>query len=106
MYFRGASVAVVVFDITNKASFESAKTWVAELRPTDASLIAMAGNKSDLGESRQVSEESARAWCDSEKIFYMETSAKSGSNVNEFFREIAKRLPRKSRSDTKDKGRV
>jgi Ras-related protein Rab-5C len=33
MYYRGASAAVVVFDVTNRDSFEGAKSWVRVERP-------------------------------------------------------------------------
>mmetsp|Transcript_140113 Transcript_140113/g.390604 ORF Transcript_140113/g.390604 Transcript_140113/m.390604 type:complete len:206 (+) Transcript_140113:61-678(+) len=100
-YYRGAGAAVVVFDITSRGSFDAAKGWVEELHGTDT-LIALAGNKSDLSASRTVDREVAWAYADSMGIIYMETSAKSGQNVNEFFHEIASWLPKKSRSEDKD----
>merc|ERR1711881_87980 len=53
MYYRGAAAAVIVYDITSKESFDAAKSWVVELQSTDT-LIALAGNKSDLDSDRQV----------------------------------------------------
>eukprot|EP00440_Ansanella_granifera_P066208 gb/GFBE01071813.1/.p1 GENE.gb/GFBE01071813.1/~~gb/GFBE01071813.1/.p1 ORF type:complete len:201 (+),score=64.97 gb/GFBE01071813.1/:1-603(+) len=98
MYYRGAAAAVIVYDITSKESFEAAKSWVAELQNTDT-LIALAGNKSDLEASRAVDKETARTYADQMGILYMETSAKSGQNVNEIFHEIAVRLPKQSKED-------
>mmetsp|Transcript_35555 Transcript_35555/g.48441 ORF Transcript_35555/g.48441 Transcript_35555/m.48441 type:complete len:202 (-) Transcript_35555:196-801(-) len=98
MYYRGAAAAVVVYDITSKESFDAAKSWVVELQSTDT-LIALAGNKSDLDASRVIDSETARAYADSMGILYMETSAKSGQNVNELFHEIAVRLPKQSKED-------
>eukprot|EP00421_Protoceratium_reticulatum_P014674 CAMPEP_0168381546 /NCGR_PEP_ID=MMETSP0228-20121227/12934_1 /TAXON_ID=133427 /ORGANISM="Protoceratium reticulatum, Strain CCCM 535 (=CCMP 1889)" /LENGTH=200 /DNA_ID=CAMNT_0008394651 /DNA_START=25 /DNA_END=627 /DNA_ORIENTATION=+ len=103
MYYRGAAAAVVVYDITSKESFDAAKSWVVELQSTDT-LIALAGNKSDLDASRVIEGEVARAYADSMGILYMETSAKSGQNVNELFHEIAVRLPKNSKDDD-DKGK-
>merc|ERR1712205_48184 len=50
MYYRGAAAAIVVFDITNKESFNGAKSWVKELqrRGDPNVVIALAGNKADL----------------------------------------------------------
>mmetsp|Transcript_102732 Transcript_102732/g.306929 ORF Transcript_102732/g.306929 Transcript_102732/m.306929 type:complete len:203 (-) Transcript_102732:36-644(-) len=105
MYYRGSAVAVVVFDITNKESFDNAKAWVSELRSTEA-LIVLAGNKSDLGASgRTVAGELAMGYAEIENILYMETSAKTGSNVTDLFTEIAKRLPKKNKEDLKEKGK-
>eukprot|EP00930_Biecheleria_cincta_P006574 TRINITY_DN1075_c0_g3_i1.p1 TRINITY_DN1075_c0_g3~~TRINITY_DN1075_c0_g3_i1.p1 ORF type:complete len:199 (+),score=38.72 TRINITY_DN1075_c0_g3_i1:63-659(+) len=98
MYYRGAAAAVIVYDITSKESFDAAKSWVAELQNTDT-LIALAGNKSDLEATRDVDKETARSYADQNGILYMETSAKSGQNVNELFHEIAVRLPKQSKED-------
>merc|ERR1712232_1231173 len=104
MYYRGAAAAVVVYDITSKESFDAAKSWVVELQSTDT-LIALAGNKFDLDASRVIDSAEARKYADSMNILYMETSAKSGENVNELFNEIAVRLPKKSKEDG-DKAKI
>jgi len=103
MYYRGAAAAVVVYDITSKESLDAAKSWVSELQGTDT-LIALAGNKADLGASRAVERGAAQAYAESMGVLYMETSAKSGQNVNELFHEIAVRLPKQSKDDD-DKGK-
>jgi GTPase SAR1 family protein len=56
MYYRGAAAAIVVYDITNKDSFNGAKSWVKELqrRGDPNVVIALAGNKSDLEHKRAV----------------------------------------------------
>merc|ERR1740130_1001212 len=82
MYYRGAAAAVIVFDITSKESFDAAKSWIVELQSTDT-LIALAGNKSDLDGDRQVERDTAQAYADDMGILFMETSAKSGQNVQE-----------------------
>merc|ERR1740121_650090 len=105
MYYRGAAAAVIVYDITSKESFDAAKSWVVELQGTDT-LIALAGNKSDLDANRVIERDAARAYAESMGILYMETSAKSGQNVNELFHEIAVHLPKQSKEDEdKDKGK-
>merc|ERR1711997_1177773 len=75
-----------------------AKTWVRELqrqaRPDI--VIALAGNKSDLGNRRTVEYEEANAYAEENGLLFLETSAKNANNVNEIFLAIARRLPRDS----------
>jgi Ras-related protein Rab-5C len=103
MYYRGAAAAVIVYDITSKESFDAAKSWVVELQSTDT-LIALAGNKADLDASRLIEYETAQAYAEDMGILFMETSAKTGQNVQELFQEIAVRLPKQTKED-EDKAR-
>ncbi|EFH69098.1 predicted protein [Arabidopsis lyrata subsp. lyrata] len=55
MYYRGVAAAIIVFDVTNQASFERAKKWVQELQAqgNPNMVMALAGNKSDLLDARK-----------------------------------------------------
>lgn len=95
MYYRGAAAAIVVYDITRAASFEMVKTWVRELRsmgPQDI-IIAIAGNKLDLEDSRQVATADAKSYADSIGAIHIETSALTAANVPKLFEEISRALP-------------
>ncbi|CAA7394194.1 unnamed protein product [Spirodela intermedia] len=94
MYYRGAAAAIVAYDITNQASFDRAKKWVQELQAHGSSgtVVALAGNKADLIDSRKVSAEEARRYAQDNGLLFMETSAKLATNVSEMFSQIAKRL--------------
>jgi len=96
MYYRGAQAAIVVFDITSSESFEKAKSWVAELQRQGSPniVIALAGNKCDLANKRAVQASAAQAYADDNGCLFMETSAKSNTNVTELFVAIAKKLPK------------
>jgi Ras-related protein Rab-5B/Ras-related protein Rab-5C len=102
MYYRGAQVAIVVFDITSQETFVRAKTWVKELQRQASPniVIALAGNKSDLADKRFVETEEAQAYADENGLLFMETSAKTASNVNEIFMAIARKLPKTDTSAT------
>nr|GMD07969.1 ras-related protein RABF2a [Ipomoea batatas] len=92
MYYRGAAAAIIVYDITNQESFERAKKWVQELQAQGNSnmVMALAGNKSDLVDARKVETEEAQKYAEQNGLFFMETSAKSATNVNSIFHEIGK----------------
>lgn len=104
MYYRGASAAIVVYDITNKDSFNGAKSWVKELqrRGDPNVVIALAGNKADLEHKRAVEVEEAAAYAQENNIFHLETSAKNAKNVKELFVEIAQKLPKSAPETTRE----
>ena len=93
MYFAGAQVAILVFDITSSLSFKALDSFFTLLQqkaPADC-VYFLVGNKIDLGEKkRQVSKEEAENY--RQKVgaqFYIETSAATGENVKELFSRIA-----------------
>lgn len=95
MYYRGAAAAIVVYSITDAASFGTLKSWVNELHqhgPEDI-VIAVAGNKCDMEDKRAIASKDAEAYAKSINALFMETSAKADVNVQELFQNISKRLP-------------
>lgn len=94
-YIRDSSVAIVVFDITNRQSFLSTTKWIDDVRSERGSdvIIVLVGNKADLSDKRQVTLEEATAKATQLDILFMETSAKAGHNVKSLFKKIAMSLP-------------
>lgn len=102
-YFRGASGALLVFDITRRSTFEHATDWLHDLRQIaeEGIEVLLVGNKSDLasrsvgiaGENkRAVTPQEAEEWCRRNGVMrYVETSAKSGEGVEKAFLEVAER---------------
>jgi Ras-related protein Rab-5C len=96
MYYRNASCAVVVFDLTSESSFARAKDWVKQLALSNNPdiVIALAGNKADIPSSqRQVKADEIKQFTLEESLIYLETSAKTGHNVQKLFETIANKLP-------------
>ncbi|GFS35729.1 ras-related protein Rab-22A [Nephila pilipes] len=97
MYYRNAGASVIVYDVINYTSFQSVKGWIRELQlhgPSNV-IMAIAGNKADLSERREVSYKEAKEYADSVNAAFVETSALTAENINELFREIALRLPKR-----------
>eukprot|EP00694_Reclinomonas_americana_P007141 EC798019.1.p1 GENE.EC798019.1~~EC798019.1.p1 ORF type:complete len:206 (+),score=40.73 EC798019.1:57-674(+) len=94
MYYRGASAAVLVFDVTNAESFRSVQDWVKELKRNvrEPMILVIACNKVDLGTERRISFEQADEYAKEIGAKAFETSAKTGKGVAELFFEIAKQL--------------
>jgi Ras-related protein Rab-2A len=89
-YFRGAVGGLLVFDITKRDSFEAIRGWmnmVKEKSHTPITLL-LVGNKYDLQESRTVTKEEAQEFAQKNNMVYIETSTKTGHNVNEVFTKL------------------
>ena len=91
-YLKGTDGVILVFDITNKETFDLLETWLKELKDTNKADVSkvLIGNKSDLSGERQVTVEDAQYLADTMKCKYFEASAKSGENITEALDEIAR----------------
>ncbi|CRG86708.1 Ras-related protein Rab-2B [Talaromyces islandicus] len=110
-YFRGASGALLVFDITRPSTFASVTQWLQDLRQIaeDGIVVVLVGNKSDLvtgddsESSPRVTRQEAEEWCRLNNVMrYIETSAKSGEGVERAFLEVAERIYRNIESGKYD----
>ena len=121
LYYRGATAAMIVFDVTDRESFERARYWVEELErhADENAVVALVGNKRDLTRAvasgdgsdgdgdgsdgdarvvaREVSEEEGKALCEQYAMCgYVETSAKEDVGVREAFELIARNVAEKN----------
>ena len=94
MFYKDADVAILVYDITNKYTFEELqKYWVQQVKdssPKDI-ILAIIANKSDLIEKEQVDEAVARNYANEINALFALISAKNNFGVDDLFIEIAKK---------------
>ena len=89
-YFTNVPCAVIVYDITDEDSFQAVKKWIYDCQsygPKSIHLVLVA-NKIDLKDERKVSEEKGKQLADDFKMDYIETSAKTGENIENIFKGI------------------
>jgi len=70
IYYRDASAAICVFDVTNRESLDDAKKWIADLRQFAPPhiIIALAGNKCDLYSQEEVTIEDGKRFQEEHQI--------------------------------------
>ena len=122
-YFKGSHGCLIVFDITNRASFDNVKKWFRDVTniqndplnldniTKNPNLVVMlVGNKLDLQNTRQVSREEglllAKEFNNYNKTMYFETSAKSGTNVRDMFYQLAEAIHNNSLIAEKEKEKI
>ena len=93
MYIRSSFGAILVFDLTNQQSFEGLKNWkkACDESAEPPEVFFVVGNKCDLDDSRVVSRAAAQRWADEQgAALYIETSAVSGTAVDDLFNAIGR----------------
>jgi Ras-related protein Rab-1A len=90
-YFRGAQGAFIVYDVTNRESFNNIKKWIEDINKNCFKdiVIFLVGNKIDEIHNRQVSTEEGKELGKKYNINYFECSAKNGKNIEEIYFNIA-----------------
>jgi small GTP-binding protein len=90
-YYRGAVGALICFDLSSNDSFMNIPKWITDVY-SHAGVIPMVliGNKDDLEDERQVSEERTLSYAKLLKMPYIKTSAKTGNGVKHAFERIGR----------------
>ena len=93
-YYKGAKGALIVYDTTQKTSFENIDKWMAEIKDKSSKdmKLMIVGNKTDLKDERQVKTEEALVKAKDLEAPIMEASALDGSNVKEAFYDLLKEM--------------
>ena len=93
-FFRSANGVFLVFDITDKKSFENLNKWIEDVKensPKDCKYIII-GNKSDLSDQRTISTFEIDNFVKEKKSSYFEVSAKNDEGLNEAFINLSKEI--------------
>lgn len=93
-YYRGAHGIIVVYDITDQESFNNVKQWLQEIDRYACENVnkLLVGNKCDLTAKRAVETQAAKEYADQLGIPFLETSAKSSTNVEQAFLTMASEI--------------
>ena len=94
-FYRNSSLAVLVYAIDNKESFNHVENWLNDLKSqaNPDVRIFLVGNKADLEEDRKIKTEEGEKYKEEQNLdLFMETSAKTGHNARNVLVEAAKIL--------------
>lgn len=95
-FYRGAHGIIVVYDISDQATFNNVKLWMQEIqRYASAGVCRMlVGNKVDLSDRRVVEYNTAKEYADGLSIPFSETSSKTGQEVDKVFEKVSLEIMR------------
>ncbi|MHA1349143.1 MAG: Rab family GTPase, partial [Candidatus Odinarchaeia archaeon] len=89
VFYPGSKGALIVYDVTDRKSFENVRNWYNDIRSVAKNIpIILVANKIDL--PREVSREEGINLAKSLKVSYIETSAKTNEYVEDAFKQIAR----------------
>ena len=93
-YYKGSHGIILIYDVTNLQTFENVKNWVNQIREEASTkvVIYIAANKIDMETERKVTKQEGESLAQELGFPFMETSAKSGININETFEDLVERI--------------
>jgi len=93
-YYKGVQGIVLVYDITDKTSFQDIENWLNEIQqhasPNTTKILV--GNKCDLADKRQVSFQEGQSFAESLGVQFLETSAKNKIGIDDVFTKLTKSI--------------
>ena len=113
-YYKGANGVLLIYDISNRKSFERIDFWLKELKENnriDELFLYLVGNKIDMEDKRVISFQEGEKYAKKNNINFFEVSAKSGKGVTELFNNVIngvmeKILKKNEKEEIEDKVRL
>ncbi|KAM7371971.1 hypothetical protein PAMP_009171 [Pampus punctatissimus] len=104
-YYRDAHALLLLYDVTNKTSFDNIQAWLTEIHEYAQQdvVLMLLGNKADATHERVVKREDGERLAKEFGVPFMETSARSGLNVELAFTAVAKELKHQSMKDPNER---
>ena len=93
IFIKNAQIALIVYDITNRKSFENLNNWynlIFEINKNSNVIVGVTANKTDLYENQVVDSEEGKNFADEKKISFFETSAKDYESIENVFIQLSK----------------
>ena len=93
-YYKGLHGIILIYDVTSLKTFENVKSWVSQIHEeiSDKVVIYLVGNKIDMDDERKVQTEEGQKLAEELGVPFVETSAKSGVNIDNIFSDITERI--------------
>ena len=107
-YYKDAHGAFLVYDITNRESFNKINYWIKDIydsAPSDI-IIFIIGNKSDMNNKREIFYEEGEQFSLDKNTFFLEVSAKNGNNIDIAFEKMAYKIFEKSQEEKDNENKV
>jgi Ras-related protein Rab-1A len=92
-YYRGCHGIIIVFDITNRNSFDNIRNWIYEINNhSENTCNILVGNKLDLIDKREITYKEGKEFADMYDLKYIEVSASNNINIDNIFDFLSKEL--------------
>ena len=103
-YYKNSICAFIVYDITQRNTFENVKLWLDDIHNQcpQTTLLVLVGNKIDLESERQISYEEGEDFAQKNNMYFFETSAKTGKNIENLFLKSVKTINERIQEDFYD----
>ena len=106
-YYKGSKGAFVVYDISRKNTFDNVDKWINELKNNGSEdvFIILVGNKSDLKDQREISEEEVKKKAELYNVAFCETSDLEGKNIEYAFENLINEITKKVEKEREKNGK-
>ena len=103
-YYKNSVCAFIVYDITKRETFENVQVWLDDIKNQcpQTVLLVLVGNKLDLENERQISYEEGESFAQKNNMYFFETSAKTGVNIENLFLKTVETINERIQEDFYD----